>query len=93
MATTLLCCSHLAETFNQGRPTYYRVERDGWDELRMRGLVQIDKSSIGWVRVCRKGCSRPCMECVSRVGQDSIGQGGGWWDGKGLDVVQYGGGM
>ena len=22
-----------------------------------------------------------CLECVSRVGQDSVGQGGGGWDG------------
>ena len=29
-----------------------------------------------------------CLKCVSRVGQDSVGQGGGGWDGKGLDVVQ-----
>ena len=61
MATTLLCFSHLAETFNEGRTIYYRVERDGWDELCMRGLVWIDKRSMGWVRVCRKGCSIPCM--------------------------------
>ena len=44
---------------------------------------------MGWGRVVQKGCSRQCMlECVSRVGLDSVGQGGGGWDGMGLDVVQ-----
>ena len=28
---------------------------------------------------------------VSRVGLDSVGQGGGGWDGKGLYMVQHGG--
>ena len=28
---------------------------------------------------------------MSRMGQDSVGQGGGGWDGKGLDVVQQDG--
>ena len=51
-----------------GRPIYYRVERDGLDELQMRGLVWIDNSSMGWVRVCRKGCSRPCMSGVCKQG-------------------------
>ena len=60
MTPTMLCCSHLAKTFNEGRPIYYRVERDGLDELRMRGLVWIDTSSMDGVRVYRKGCSRPC---------------------------------
>ena len=66
----MLCCSHLAERFNEGRPIYYRVERDCLDELRMRGLVWIDKSSMGWVRVCLKGCSRPCMSGVCKQGVD-----------------------
>ena len=88
-ATTLLCCSHPAETFNESRPIYYRVERDGWDELRMRGLVWIDKSSMGWVQVCRKGCLRPCMSGVCEQGGAGLCRAGGsdGWDGKGLDLV------
>ena len=65
----MLCCSLLAETFNEGRLIYYRVERDGLDELRMHGLVWIDKISMGWVRVCRKGCSRPYMSGVCKQGR------------------------
>ena len=90
----MLFCSQLPEIFNEGRPklpaaVYYRVERDGWDELLMRGLVWIDKSGMGWVRMCLKGCSRPCMSGVcEQVGQDSVGQGSGGWDGKELGVVQ-----
>ena len=44
----------------------------------MRGLFWIDKSSMGLVRVGRKGCSRPCMECVSNVGQVEDGMEKGW---------------
>ena len=92
-ATTLLCCSHPGKTFNEGRPIYYMIERDGWDELRMRGLVSIDKSSMrwvqmGWVRVCRKGCAmsgdRVCLDCVSRAGQDCVGKG------EVMDVMESG---
>ena len=64
MATT----SHLAETFNEGRPTYCRVEWDGLDELRMRGFVWIDVVWIDNSRVCRKGCSRQCMSGVCEQG-------------------------
>ena len=65
---------------------YYRVKPDGLDELPMRGLVWVYKSSMGWGRVCWKDCSRPCISgvCVSRVGLDSVGQGSGEWDRKGL---------
>ena len=63
------------ETFNEGRPIYYRVERDGLDELHMRGLVWTDNSSIGWFESVGKAVrDRVCLECVSRVGQDSVGR-------------------
>ena len=33
-----------------------------------RGLVWIDKSSMGSVPVCRKGCLRPCTSGVCEQG-------------------------
>ena len=29
---------------------YYKIERDGLDEMRMHGLVWVDRSSMGWGR-------------------------------------------
>ena len=34
----------------------------------MRGLVWVNRSSMGWGRVCRKGCSIPCMSGVCAHG-------------------------
>ena len=52
----------------------------------MRGLVWIDKSSMdGFECVGKAVRDLVCLDCVSRVGQDSIGQRGGGCDGKGLE--------
>ena len=56
------------ESLKLATAVYYRVERDGLDELRMRGLVWIDRSSMGWGRVCPKGYARPCMYAVCEQG-------------------------
>ena len=41
----------------------------------MCGSVWIDKSTMSWVRACRKGCSRPSMSGVSEQGrQDCVGR-------------------
>ena len=53
----------------------------------MRGLVWVNRRIMGCGRVFRKGCSI-CLTCVSRLGLDSVMQGGGGWDGKGLNVEQ-----
>ena len=47
---------------------YYRVERDGLDEMSMCGLVWVDIISMGWGRVCRKGCSRLSLSGVCEQG-------------------------
>ena len=60
-------------------------------------VVKFGYTKVVWVgfecvgKAVRGVRDRVCLECVSRVEQVSIGQGGVGWDGKGLDVVQYGG--
>ena len=58
---------------------YYRVERDCSGELCMRGLVWVDRSSVGGVECVGKAV-RDCMSGVcEQGGADSVGQGGGGW--------------
>ena len=67
----------------------YRVERDGLDELRVRSLVWVDRVVRVVVECVEKAVrDSVCLNCVSRVGLDSVWQGDGGWDGKWLDVVQ-----
>ena len=63
---------------------YYRVKRDGQEELSMRGLVWVGLGSS----VSERSFNTVYVWSVSRVVLDSVGQGGGGWDRKGLDVVQ-----
>ena len=84
-ATTFLCCSHPGEIFNDSRSIYDRVERDGWDELLMPSLVWIHKSSMDWVRVCRKGCLRLCMSGVCEQGGAGLCRAG-----EVMDVMERG---
>ena len=56
------------ESLNLTAALYYRVERDGLDEISICGLVWVDRFSMGLGRVCRKGCSRLCMSGVCEQG-------------------------
>ena len=52
-------------------------------------MVWVDISCMVWVECVGKAVrDRVCLECVSRLGQNSVRQGGSAWDGNGLNVVQ-----